>query len=278
MDFVRLNPVVRDAGIFECAGKKDLHVSLDARLFFLISGELAVTTEKKKIRLSPGNALYLPAGTRYKVKSAFMRAAVFSFDLTSERPEPKTALSAVTPDAFCPEDCHTTADAAPFDKEIFIEDLREMQSVIEKICALFVAKEGYYLASASAGLKEVLLFLAECVDEHALPSRMTRALHEYIHDHVGEDLSNTEIGAIFGYHPFYISKMLKDRRGETLKQYIIGYRMKVAKRMLELTDKTVGEIAEELGFSDASYFTKSFKASFGMTPKEYRNERGENYL
>ena len=41
--------------------------------------------------------------------------------------------------------------------------------------------------------------------------------------------------------------------------------------MLELSAKSVGEIAEECGFSDASYFTKSFKTAYGVTPKEYRN-------
>ena len=41
--------------------------------------------------------------------------------------------------------------------------------------------------------------------------------------------------------------------------------------MLENTAKTINEIAEETGFTDASYFTKTFKSAFGETPKDYRN-------
>ena len=79
-------------------------------------------------------------------------------------------------------------------------------------------------------------------------------------------------------HPFYVSRMLKERKGMTLRQYIIAYRLKCAKRMLELSDKSAAEIAEECGFTDASYFAKTFKATFGMTPKEYRNSFKEDFI
>ena len=72
--------------------------------------------------------------------------------------------------------------------------------------------------------------------------------------------------------------MLKDKKGITLRQYIINYRLKAAKRMLELTDKSAIEIAEETGFTDASYFAKSFKSAFGETPKEYRNKFKDNFI
>ena len=86
------------------------------------------------------------------------------------------------------------------------------------------------------------------------------------------------VGAIFGYHPFYVSTVIKEKRGVTLHQYVVAYRMRLAKNMLECTDKTVAEIAEETGFTDASYFTKSFKAAFGKTPKEWRGEIKEDLI
>ena len=42
--------------------------------------------------------------------------------------------------------------------------------------------------------------------------------------------------------------------------------------------KTVSEIAEATGFTDASYFAKSFKATFGITPKEYRAQFSEDFI
>ena len=86
------------------------------------------------------------------------------------------------------------------------------------------------------------------------------------------EISNTELGAVFGYHPFYVSQMLKKKLGITLKQYVIAYRLRTACALLCASEKTTAEIAQMTGFTDASYFTKSFKAAYGKTPKEYRNE------
>ena len=68
--------------------------------------------------------------------------------------------------------------------------------------------------------------------ENALPTRMVENLDNYIRENYSEEISNTEIGAIFGYHPFYVSRMLKDKKGITLRQYIISYRFKAAKKLL----------------------------------------------
>ena len=63
-----------------------------------------------------------------------------------------------------------------------------------------------------------------------------------------------------------------------MKQYVIQYRLKLAKRLLELTKKSINEIAEETGFTDASYFTKTFRETFAMTPKEYRNKFTDEFI
>ena len=138
--------------------------------------------------------------------------------------------------------------------------------------------EGEWRAEVSAILKLILLKLAETVSENALPARMVEALDSYIRENFTEEISNTEIGAIFGYHPFYVSRMLKEKKGITMRQYIINYRLKAAMRMLELTKKSIAEIAEETGFTDASYFTKTFRATYGVTPKEWRNQFKEEFI
>lgn len=269
MDFARLNPFVRDAAIYEKIAKSAEARAYDSRIIYMISGGLTVTIGKERLKLAPGNLLYIPAGVGYKLKSQYMRAAILCFDLTDEQPLPEERMSAAAPEDFDETLCHR-CDEAPFDKWILVEDMESDRDTFIKMCELFVAREGFYRAYASAMLKTLLLKLAENADESALPSRMIESLGEYIRENSHDDISNTELGAIFGYHPFYISRMLKERRGVTMRQYIISYRMKSAESMLRLTSKSVAEIAEENGFSDASYFTKSFKQSFGVTPKEYR--------
>lgn len=279
MDLDRLNPYVRRASLLETDTAGDFRTAPDARCFFSLSGDLAFEIEgEKKKHLTPGNFLYLPAGTVYKLKSKYFRAVVLNFDLTYEEGAPADRLSAYS--LPLPESAviRRTEDAAPFDRPLYIEDMAAEKDAFLRMANLFVSALGDYRATVSALLKLELLRVAEITDENALPTRMVEAMDEYIREHCGEELSNTEIGAIFGYHPFYVSQMLKKKAGITLHQYIIAYRLKAARSLLENTGKTVIDIADETGFTDASYFTKMFKASYGVTPKEFRNSLKEEIL
>ncbi len=280
MNFTRLNPVVRFAGIYEAIPTSAKCRAYDARLIYLISGDVTVQIEdEKKFHLSAGNLLYIPAAVAYKLKGNYLRMAVFSFDLTSEAAEP--AEERIFPSAiedFDEGKAHVFDDIAPFDKWMLLEDAEAERDRMIRLCNIATSAEGLWRAQLSAELKLVLLKLAETKSESALPARMVEELDNYIRENSHDEISNTEIGAIFGYHPFYVSRMLKEKKGITLRQYIISYRFKAAKRMLELTDKSIAEIAEECGFTDASYFAKSFKSTFGMTPKEYRNSFSSNFI
>ena len=278
MDITRLNPIVRSVSLYEKITRKEECAAYDSRLIYVISGDISATVGGQKLgHLSAGHLLYIPAGIPYKLKGQYLRAAVIAFDPTAERPLPEKRLSPVPVAHYDESLCHKVS-LAPFDRYIHIEDMEADRDSFIEMCNIFTSAEGNYLARLSANLKLLLLKIAETVDENALPSRMVESLDAYIRENVGEEISNTEIGAIFGYHPFYISKVLKDKKGQTLHQYIIGYRLKAAKRQLELTSKSVAEIAEATGFTDASYFAKTFRSTFGVTPKEYRNKFKDEFI
>ena len=279
MDINRLNPVLRSASLYERLGRKDECIAYDSRLIYVVSGDLSATVGGEKLgHLGAGNLLFIPAGTPYKFKGQYLRAVVIAFDPTAENPLPTERISPVPTADFDPALCHSTKDFPPFDRVMHLSDMEGDRDSFIRLSNLFTAAEGHYLAELSAETKLILLKLSEAADENALPARMVEALDEYIRENVSDEISNTEIGAIFGYHPFYVSRVLKEKKGQTLHQYIISYRMKLARRMLELTDKTIAEIAEECGFTDASYFTKSFRTAYGITPKDYRNDFKEDFI
>lgn len=278
MKFNRLNPLVRTASLYERITRTDECIGYDSRIFYIISGDLTATVKGEKLgHLSPGTLLYIPAGTPYKLKSAYVRMMVITFDLTSEHSEPEGRIPPVTVDSFDKSLLHT-ADVEPFDKVILIKDAEGIRDELLSLGKLFTSGEGDYLDELSARVKLILLRVAKESDKDALPSQMIMALDEYIRENCTDEISNTEIGAIFGYHPFYVSSMLKEKKGVTLRQYVISYRLKLAKSLLELTAKSTQDIAEECGFTDSSYFAKSFKAAFGETPKEYRNRFKEEFV
>ncbi len=71
--------------------------------------------------------------------------------------------------------------------------------------------------------------------------------------------------------PGYLSDLLKKETGKNTQDHIHFYLIEEAKSKLISTDKSVSEIAYELGFHYPQYFNKLFKQKTGKTPIKFRN-------
>lgn len=78
-----------------------------------------------------------------------------------------------------------------------------------------------------------------------------------------------EIADRFGYHPNYISSLLRKQTGKKFSQILLEKRMDRASLLLGNKDISIEDIVSILGYSDHSNFYKAFKSYYGMTPKEY---------
>jgi AraC-like DNA-binding protein len=74
--------------------------------------------------------------------------------------------------------------------------------------------------------------------------------------------------------PNYLNEIIKKITGKSTKQYIQNRIVQEAKKMLKYTHLQVSEIANELGFSDMSYFVRFFHKQTGFTPLEYKKTAG----
>jgi AraC family transcriptional activator of pobA len=70
--------------------------------------------------------------------------------------------------------------------------------------------------------------------------------------------------------PNYLSDLLKRYTGKTTQEHIHLQLIEKAKSLLWGSDKSISEIAYDLGFEHPSHFTKIFKAKMGKSPKEFR--------
>lgn len=73
--------------------------------------------------------------------------------------------------------------------------------------------------------------------------------------------------------PVKLSRLLGVIVGKTTKQIIDARIMLEARRLLQYTPHTLGEIAAELGYSDQFHFSKTFKRLTGIAPQEYRQQQ-----
>lgn len=273
-----LNPVVHSADVYERIGSLGERIGYDARLLYMVSGDISVSTNGgKPVKLTTGDLIFIPAGVRYSIKGKYLRLALFTFDLTAGGEKTEGKIPPAVPESFDKERCRSVA-MPPFDKPIYLAGLIGEREEVVKMCDVFGSAAAFSREVVSARLKLLLLKIAELSDEKALPVQMVEALDAYIRENVGDEISNTELGAIFGYHPYYASSLIKSRLGVTMRKYVISHRLRMACDLLRTTDKSSGEIAEFCGFSDSSYLAKNFKAAYGMTPKEYRNNFKDEFI
>ncbi|MGN0070068.1 MAG: helix-turn-helix domain-containing protein [Prevotella sp.] len=71
--------------------------------------------------------------------------------------------------------------------------------------------------------------------------------------------------------PQYLGRIVREMSHETAYGMISRMATGKMKTMLEQPDKSVQQIAAELGFADQSAFTKYFRRNTGLTPLKYRN-------
>ncbi len=67
------------------------------------------------------------------------------------------------------------------------------------------------------------------------------------------------------------STVFSQQNGQTFTEYLMSLRLSKAKELLRTTDRRSSQIAFEVGYNDAHYFSYIFKKNAGMTPSEYRS-------
>jgi AraC-like DNA-binding protein len=70
--------------------------------------------------------------------------------------------------------------------------------------------------------------------------------------------------------PNYFGDLIKKETGKTAQEYIQNKLIDTAKELIAGTNKTVSQIAYELGFQYSQHFNRIFKKNVGQTPREYR--------
>ena len=95
----------------------------------------------------------------------------------------------------------------------------------------------------------------------------------YIEEHLAEKLTLDEAAEHVYLSKSYFCRILKEELGCTFTEHVNRLRVERSKELLRDTTRTISSIAASVGFDDQSYFTRIFKRSVGMSPKQYRELR-----
>lgn len=97
---------------------------------------------------------------------------------------------------------------------------------------------------------------------------------EYIRQNFKEDITLDDVANAIFISPYYLSHLFRDELGITFIEYLTKIRIEEASHLLMTTNMSIIRIAEEVGYSDSSYFSKVFKKLQNVTPSQYRQRIG----
>jgi DNA-binding response OmpR family regulator len=145
----------------------------------------------------------------------------------------------------------------PFDREELIIRLKKLVAIRQQL------QQRYTPTSSSAIAKEANLSIEE-------------AFLQKLHEHIQRNLSDAEFGVSQLAAATHLSQMqlyrkLKALTGKTPSQFIRSYRLQKGLELLKAGQLTVAEIAYEVGFTDPSYFSRTFQKEFRKNPSSFLN-------
>ena len=121
---------------------------------------------------------------------------------------------------------------------------------------------------ASAYFKAALLTML--TEKSAVLPHAVRIACDYIRERYAGELTCADAARAAGYHPNHLNRLFRRHLGMGVREYIIAYRIREAKKLLVDPGVSIVEAALACGFCDASYFSQCFRAHTGMTPREFR--------
>ncbi|MCD9025861.1 response regulator [Cohnella silvisoli] len=104
-------------------------------------------------------------------------------------------------------------------------------------------------------------------------SEPIRQAFRYLNSQFAEDISLQQVADYVHLNKTYLSELFKKETGITFNDHLTRIRIDKAKELIIAGEEKMGALAELVGYPNASYFTKVFKKTTGMTPLEYKQRK-----
>lgn len=124
------------------------------------------------------------------------------------------------------------------------------------------------LVEAYEGIREVLK--QENAKRQDISNYIILKVIQYIREHYKEKIVLEQVAEQMGVTPEYLSTLFNREMKENFSVFLKKFRISHAKRLLAGTQMKIYEVAQEVGYSDAKYFTRVFKEEEGISPGDYR--------
>ena len=218
----------------------------------------------------------------------------FIIDTGSEHSYQKTEGLEIINCLFMPDyidralsDCPTLADllsnkilrfGVPVDikaaDRIFHDDDGTVGRLMHKMLKEYEKAATGYMELLRCYLTQALVIAvraSEQIKPHLHPA--TQGVIDYLHRHYAEPLSLDAIGKQTGYTAPYISGVFSRDMGMTVRSFLQRLRIEKACSLMDKTDLTLSQIAQQVGYTDSKHFADLFRRHKDMSPKAYKKSK-----
>ena len=156
-------------------------------------------------------------------------------------------------------------------EELGITDTNELVVQMEKLKIKYLLYNNKHDA-----YNEIIKMVDILFDKMNIKGKLSeggmKAVIDYIERNLKKGISLEDVANHVNISTYYLSKIFKKEMGVNFITYVTDRKMDLAKEMLVNTDIPVLNIALDLAYNEANYFSKAFKKKTGLTPSEYREK------
>lgn len=244
------------------------HCHLSLEFFRVISGELIITLNQKRIIAKPGSIVVV---NPYDMHTGFsgengVKCYAVMFDA----------------DRLYNDSTFTKEHLIPLREQIIVlSDYIEDNDIINEIDRLIEFSN----SNSPCLMGSVYMLLGIFFSKGYYSSKIKIPTNEkfyeivdYINKYVGHedghtvDLSVPGLARKFGYNKSYMCRKFKEYTGFTITNYVNLLRLEKAQVLLSTTDRPISVISYRSGFNDLVYFSHCFKKQFGVSPATFRKQ------
>ncbi|MBQ9156587.1 MAG: response regulator [Eubacterium sp.] len=156
-------------------------------------------------------------------------------------------------------------------EELGISDTNELVVQMEKLKIKYLLYNNKHDA-----YNEIIKMVDIVFDKMNVKGKLSdggmKSVVDYIERNIKRGISLEDVANHVNISTYYLSKIFKKEMGVNFITYVTDRKMDLAKEMLINTDIPVLNIALDLAYNEANYFSKAFKKKTGLTPSEYREK------
>jgi len=237
-------------------------------------GPIHVDVNKTRLTLQTGQGVFINSGALHAVEPAEGRALLQLRRISAQACRRhghrvlakliRPLLQPGTPPFFLLD------EAVPWQRQVLL-CLREAWKGVADEPFDYENRVRYHLTAA------LRLLITQCVsgkvkvsEQEQIASERMKQMLRYVEEHYAEELTVEKLAGCVALSESACLRSFRQFLGITPIQYVKQFRVEKAAELLRSTRLKTGEVGLECGFSDASYFIKTFREIKHCTPREYR--------